>query len=169
MNTAMTEQKSDRLVLRADTAADLMTKNPVSLPHDATICEAAAFLIDREISAAPVIDDAGRPVGVLSHTDIVRHDRDPATVKVEPADYYCVADLFWPPAIRNLTHYRSRETALVRDIMTPTVLSVSPEDSALSVVAELLALKVHRVFVSDASGVLVGVISAFDVLRKLQH
>ena len=49
-----------------------MTKNPVSIRDDATIQSAAAFLIEKEISGAPVIDDAGRAVGVLSHTDIVR-------------------------------------------------------------------------------------------------
>jgi CBS-domain-containing membrane protein len=52
--------------------------------------------------------------------------------------------------------------------MTPTVLAVEPETPALEVVAEMLALKVHRLFVRDEDGVLVGVISALDVLRKMR-
>ena len=36
-----------------------------------------------------------------------------------------------------------------------------------SVVEQLLALNVHHLFVSDAAGVIVGVISPVDVLRKL--
>lgn len=169
----MSESKSSGtphyLVLHADTAADLMSRNPVSLNRNATVPEAASFLVDREISAAPVIDDAGRPVGVLSQTDIVRYERESDPSKPPNPDFYHVADLFWPPAIRKLMHVKKAEHTLVSDIMTPTVLKVSPEDTALAVVAELLALKVHRLFVVDASGVLVGVISTFDVLRKLQR
>lgn len=168
MTETIVQAAAERLTLRAATAAELMTKNPVSLPQDATIVEAAAFLIEKEISAAPVIDDAGRPVGVLSHTDLVRHDLDPAAGKVKPADFYHVADLFWPPAVRTLMHGQKSDDTRVKDIMTPTVLSVAPDDTALTVVAELLALKVHRLFVMDDVGVLVGVISTFDVLRKLR-
>jgi predicted transcriptional regulator len=47
------------LVLRAETAADLMTSNPLSIRVDATIREAVAFLVDKGISGAPVIDSAG--------------------------------------------------------------------------------------------------------------
>ena len=56
----------------ANTARGLMTDNPVSINEHATLQDAAAFLTTRNISAAPVINDAGRPVGVLSRTDIIR-------------------------------------------------------------------------------------------------
>jgi CBS domain-containing protein len=52
--------------------------------------------------------------------------------------------------------------------MTPVVFAVSPNDSASKVVAKMVDDKVHRLFVIDHGGVLVGVISALDVLRKLR-
>lgn len=55
----------------------------------------------------------------------------------------------------------------VRDIMTPLVVSVELNEPALEVVAKMLAFKLHRLFVIDG-GVLVGVVSTFDVLRKLR-
>src|SRR5690606_26266365 len=55
-------QAADPLTLSARTAADLMTPSPVSISQHATVKEAAAFLTTRGFSAAPVIDDAGRPV-----------------------------------------------------------------------------------------------------------
>ena len=64
------------LLLKARTAADLMTPNPVSLRETATAREAACFLTERGISAAPVINEAGAPVGVLSQTDLVVHARE---------------------------------------------------------------------------------------------
>src|ERR671938_539119 len=75
------------MVLGARTAADLMTPNPVSIRHSATVPEAAAFLAARGISAAPVIDETGRPVGVVSRTDIIRHHGQHAAQAAGAPDY----------------------------------------------------------------------------------
>jgi CBS domain-containing membrane protein len=139
----------ERLCLGAATAADLMGPNPVSLRADATLGEARAFLRGKGFSAAPVIDDAGRPVGVLSLTDFVVHEQESSA----PA----------PGRAGSRTG-----GLLVRDVMTPAVYSVAPETPAGKVVEHLLGLKVHHLFVVDPGGVLVGVISALDVLRHLR-
>lgn len=164
-------KKTRRLVLEAETAEDLMTPNPVSISETATIQEAAAFLTDREISAAPVIDEAGHPVGVLSRADIVRHDREVARYLPPSRDFYDKAELRTDAGEKLGSGFQVESTdhGLVRDIMTPTVISVAPTAPALQVVGEMLAFKVHRLFVVDQAGVLVGVISAFDVLRRLRE
>ena len=59
------------------------------------------------------------------------------------------------------------EREAIRDLMTPVVFSVSPTTPAHKVVEQLVDLKVHRLFVVDDDGVLVGVISALDILRRL--
>jgi hypothetical protein len=64
------------LTLRAETAADLLMPNPVSIPETALVQEAITLLTEKGFSAAPVIDEAGRPVGVLSRTDLLIHDRE---------------------------------------------------------------------------------------------
>jgi CBS domain-containing protein len=127
------------LTLEATTAEELMTANPVSISEHTAIIDAAAVLSNREFSALVVINDAGRPVGVVSRTDIVRREAKPTG------------------------------TTDVRDIMTPTVVSVRPHDAAWEVIAKMAAFKVHRLFVVDHTGVLVGVISAFDIVRKLRR
>jgi CBS domain-containing protein len=160
---------SARLVLHAETAQDLMTKNPMSIRHDVTIQSAAAFLIEKEISAAPVIDDAGHAVGVLSHTDIVRHDSEAAGKRLEESVYYRDVDLRCPPALRETTFGPKAKAVRVSDVMSPVVIEVFTQDPAVSVIAKLLALKIHRLFVVDQTKTLVGVISTFDVLRCLQR
>ena len=145
-----------RLVLQADTAGDMMTANPISLRADATIQEAVVLFTDRGISAAPVIDETGRPVGVVSKTDVIAHDREHV------------------PAAAGRQSFRSGiqsedvDRTEVRDIMTPALFSVPPETPAVKVVEQMLALNVHRLFVVDHDGVLLGVISTFDVLGKLR-
>jgi len=54
-------------------------------------------------------------------------------------------------------------------VMSPVVIQVSTDDPALTVIARLLALKIHRLFVLDKAETLVGVISTFDVLRCLHR
>src|SRR5262245_40198288 len=65
-----------RMFLSARTAADLMTENPVSIDHDATVREAVALFTAKGFNVAPVINDAGKPVGVLSSSDILVHDQE---------------------------------------------------------------------------------------------
>src|SRR5207302_6938674 len=88
MNASVTLEAAPLLRLRAETAADLMTANPVSVREDASLKEAIALLIDRGYSAAPVIDRAGRPVGVLSRTDVIVHDREHAEHLDPMPEYY---------------------------------------------------------------------------------
>jgi CBS domain-containing protein len=159
-----------RVILWAKTAADLMTANPVSISADAPIKEAAALFTDKGFSAAPVIDEAGRPLGVVSQADIVVHDR-------EKVEYLSDRE---PSYDRNLPTTRAGETlsrgfqienvdrTCVRDIMTPAVFSVAAHAPAAKVIDEMLALQVHRLFVIGKDGVLVGVISTVDILRRLR-
>jgi predicted transcriptional regulator len=129
-----------RLILDARTAADLMTPNPVSIGRQTPVRDTAAFLTARGISAAPVIDDAGRPVGVVSSTDILVRCQTMAAVE-----------------------------APVSAVMTPVVFCARADATAEEVVEKMLGLNVRRLFVVDADGVVVGVIAARDVLRKLRR
>lgn len=158
----------NRMFLQATNAAELMTPNPHSINEKATLKEAIAFLTDRGFSAAPVIDDAGRPIGVLSRADILVHDRE-ETRRAFPEFYYA-------PELRTDQGERLGEgfqveavdRTRVRDIMTPVVFSVHPNTPSARVVEHMLGLKVHRLFVVDEFGVLVGVISVIDILRHLK-
>src|SRR6516225_9052155 len=123
MTSTLNVKARPRLSLRAETAADLMTPNPVSVEADALVGEAIALLIDRGISAAPVIDDAGRPIGVLSRSDILVHDRECSGNGGANVDYYHRAELTTRsgeplPAGFQIENV---DQTLVRDLMTPAV------------------------------------------------
>lgn len=51
---------------------DIMNKNPVTIPENFTVEEAAERLLEHGISGAPVVDDAGNVVGVITRTDIFK-------------------------------------------------------------------------------------------------
>jgi CBS domain-containing protein len=157
------------LTLNVDTAADLMTPNPVSIRDAATVLEAISMLTTKGISAAPVIDNAGRPVGVLSQSDILVHDRNNVKHLKPYPEFYHRSELTLESGESLVEGFQveSPDSTQVREIMTPAVFSVTPDVSAKRVVQDMLSLKVHRLFVVDRTGVLVGVISALDVLRCL--
>jgi CBS-domain-containing membrane protein len=164
MVSQLEERAAAPLMLSVTTAVEMMTPNPVSIRDVATIKEALALLTDKGISAAPVIDKAGRPVGVLSRTDLLVHEREQVE-HVKPPETYEQEELARKvPA--GFQVERVDET-VVRDIMTPVVFSVAPDTPARSVINQLLGLNVHRLFVVDEAGVLIGVISSVDVLRLL--
>jgi CBS domain-containing protein len=156
------------LVLAAKSAADLMTKSPKTVRDDATLRAAASFLIAKEISAAPVVDSSGAIVGVISHTDIVRHESQTGSGSRQEAGFYNDITLRCPPALREIVHKIKTDVVRVRDVMSPVVIKVAARDPVMTVIAEFLALKIHRLFVVDDAEKLVGVISALDVMRHLK-
>src|SRR5437870_405496 len=91
MKTVQEQAPTGPLTLSARTAADLMTPNPLSLEELATVPEAITFLTDKGFSAAPVIDETGRPVGVVSRSDILVHDRE--MVRHAVPEYYAKSEL----------------------------------------------------------------------------
>jgi CBS domain-containing protein len=147
-----------------------MTPDPLSIRADATIREAVAFLTDKGFSAAPVIDGAGRPVGVLSRADIIVHDREKVEYLEPVPEYYDKGTVVAPTgeSLADGFQVEKADVERVGDIMTPVVFSVTPETPARRVVENMLALKVHRLFVVDKDGTLIGVISALDVLKHIR-
>jgi CBS domain-containing protein len=134
------------LTLSATTAADLMTPSPFSLREEATVAEALACLTDRCIGGVPVIDAAGRLVGVLAESDLIVHAHE------------C-----------NATAGPKSETrATVRDIMTPTVYTLETSAPATKVIEHMRALNIHRIFLVDPDGTMMGVVTALDLLRHLE-
>ncbi len=156
------------LSLRARTAADMMTPNPISIRAVTTVRDGIRFLADKGFSAAPVIDEAGRPVGVFSRADVLVHAREDAS-RGTAAEFYQRAELAAAPgdAGADGTPRPDIDTARVRDVMTPAVFAVPPDAPARRVVEDMVGLRVHRLFVISPEGVLVGVISALDVLKHL--
>jgi CBS domain-containing protein len=169
MNTLRMELFT-RLHLDADTAAELMMPNPVSIRDTATLKEAVALLTDKGYSAAPVINTGGRPVGVLSRSDILVHERERVEHLAPPPEFYDQQELTrgLHENVENGFRVENVGRTVVKDMMTPAVFSVWLDTPAAKVVSEMLALKVHRLFVVDDNNVLVGVISALDVLRHLR-
>jgi CBS domain-containing protein len=156
-----------QLSLQAETARDLMSDNLISLRKDAGVQDAITLMVDRGYTAAPVIDESGRPLGVITISDILVHNRE--FVRYLKADS-AIARGSNRSADRSAAAAGSEvvDPATVGEIMTPAIFTVMEDASAKVVVETLTSLNVHHLFVSDQQGILIGVISMGDILRKLK-
>jgi CBS domain-containing protein len=141
-------------------AADVMATNPKSLGREATVRDTAKFFRTHGIHTAPVIDEAGRPLGVVTRTDLLdywgrRRDRLAA-----------IADGETTLNSSNAGPDGAIVDLLVTDIMTPVVFCVPSDAPVARIIEKILALEVRCLFVTDEHGVLVGVVSVFDLLRS---
>ena len=122
--------------MSALTARDVMNTHVLTVRVDQTVRELAAFLIENQISGAPVVDGDGHLVGVVSLTDVAQNDAERPDV-VDERSSPALAVRGWeehmnPEDVRPL-HIES-DDLLVRDIMTPTVYTV-PEDTPVAKMA----------------------------------
>lgn len=136
-----------RLVLRAQVARDVMSSNPVSLEANARLPDALSLFVDRGFGAAPVIDAAGRAIGVLAKIDILNYQNS--------------------PLVQSGTLPEMLDRPRVSDLMSPVVYKVLPETPIWEVLEQIRSLKVHHLFVQDRHGVLLGVISTLDILERI--
>ena len=123
----------------------LMQGDVKTVHHDETVNDAVVTLTDSHVSALPVVDATGHMVGVISSTDIL-------TSEAEARDAIEREALF--------------EQMMVRDIMTPRPLTVSPEADVREAAQQMLYADIHRLFVVEGERV-VGVISTTDIMRAV--
>lgn len=149
------------------TVGELMTPHVYSLPGDATVKEASRFFLDHEISGAPVISESGRAIGVLTLRDLTAFlERHLEVEDTSDLLHQELRDLRREVGISDLYLERLHDLR-VEQIMTPRVLSVHDDLDVERAVRFMTNERVHRVFVTDDDGILIGVLSASDIMRSL--
>lgn len=147
------------------TAADVMQRSLVVLSPEASLLDAHRLFIEEEIHGAPVVDDEGMVIGVVSSTDLLR-----AVLEEHESAGFASNPLFretreFQPTIWTVPEDFQDRLAhrTVREVMTEGACTVEGTTRARAV-AELLERQcIHRVWVVT-EGRPVGVVSTFDLL-----
>jgi CBS domain-containing protein len=138
-----------------ETVRSVMTGQPVTVGRDAPFKEIAELLAARAISAVPVIDDDGVPVGVVSEADLLaraeHQDQDGA-----PS---------WLAGPRTRREWEKAQALRAAELMSPRPIVVGPDTPLPAAARELARAGVRRLLVVDGAGRLVGVLSRRDLLR----
>jgi len=149
--------------LKSLSVRNVMTSDVVTVSYSQTMSQAAAELRRRDVAWAPVVDEMGRCVGVLSATDFLRRDQEGgrrAPLDVGPSR---VEDTGGDQPISISVADEER----VSGYMSKSVQSVSPEVAVLMAARIMCAEHIHRLLVLDQEERPVGVVSTMDVVAAL--
>lgn len=147
----------------ATRVSEVMRKPVVQLPEYLTMFEAAKLFLGHGISGAPVVDDHGRCLGVLSAFDFVRWqciENDAECFPVGTETFSSRNDL----GTSFRTEHIDREC--VTAYMTRAAHTIL-EDATLTEASRMMTLMhVHRLPVLDRCGHPIGWISSLDLLAQ---
>ncbi|HTQ35074.1 MAG TPA: CBS domain-containing protein [Stellaceae bacterium] len=143
-------------------AADIMTRNPVSVTPQESIAEAARLMLQHRISGLPVTDDDGAVVGVVTEGDLLRR----AETGTERHRVRWLEFLLGPG--RLAADYVDAHARKVGEVMTGDPAVAAPHDDLADIVTTMEKRHVKRVPVVEGRK-LVGIVSRADLVRALVH
>jgi len=152
------------------TAKDIMNREVLTVNAELSLQGLTEFLLQKSISGAPVTSGDGKLIGVVSITDIIRHETllEKGVQFNSRHDFYfhTVENRFSHQDLASL-HLGDESLVTVQDIMTPTILEVSEKDTVQQVADTMLRNRIHRVIVTREKEP-IGIISTGDLLRVIR-
>ena len=119
-------------------AADVMVKDVITVNEKTLLKDVTKIFSKKHITGAPVVNEAGELVGVISKTDILRK-----TVSIGA----------WSPSSAG-------------QIMTKPVVTVTPDETLQRVCELMLERHIHRVVIAEGKKIS-GIITTMDILRVI--
>lgn len=156
--------------LIALTAHDLMNGSVVAIPRDMSMQAAARRLEQMHVSGAPVVDENGRCVGVLSSNDFVACCAANRTQcgkrRLEAHSGPCA----FPDCVGSewqMVNATEAVEGLVRDRMTLDPVTARPETSIARLAQMMVDAHVHRLIVVDEQRRPLGIVSTTDIVAAV--
>ena len=144
-------------------ASDLMTKNVLSVGPEAPTRAVAKLLLEKSISAVPVVDATGAAIGMVSEGDLVQREIKRRTPS---RDWWLEMLAEGEDLATEFLDYLRAGDRPVRELMTTPAVTVT-EDTPVQAIAETLHKHgIKRVPVLR-NGRVVGIVSRADLVRAL--
>ena len=141
-------------------ARDIMTTTVAKVAPDTAVPEIVDLLLQRRISAVPVVDAEDKVLGMVSEGDLMRR-HETGTERHRS---------WWLALFTNSADlagdYTKSHGMHARDIMTKPVLTIA-EDASLPEIAEMLESRRVKRLPVVRDGKMVGIVSRADLLRGL--
>lgn len=141
-------------------AADVMTVDLVTAGPKMTVREAATLMLDRGVSALPVLDENERLIGIISEGDLLRRTEIETEIK----------ESWWLSLFTSTQTLQERflksHGQQVGDVMTRDPITVAPDTSVAEVATILERNRIKRVPVIE-DGMVRGIVSRANLLHAL--
>lgn len=143
-------------------AGDIMTVGAVTVRPDATVEHAARIMIEHGISGLPVVDGAGKLVGIVTEGDLLHRPE----IGTEQSRSRWLE--MWMSTRELAQDYARQHGRRIEDVMTNDVVSVGP-DAELDEVADLLDRRGIKRLPVVRDGKVVGLISRANLVLALSR
>ncbi|MBI4635248.1 MAG: CBS domain-containing protein [Candidatus Rokubacteria bacterium] len=137
---------------------DVMTQDVITVSPETPIHKAARLMVDHGVSGLPVVDEQGQVVGIVSEGDLI--------VRQKTRERLPWWRFFLEDADQLAREYQKRAGTTVGEVMTRSVISVSPELPVESAATILDKNRIRRLPVV-AGGGLAGIVSRGDLIKAL--
>ena len=144
-------------------AQDIMSQDVVTVNTNTSIRDLAALLLARKISGAPVTDDSGKVIGVVTESDLIFQNKK---IHLPTAVAILDAFLFLERPEKLEKELKKIAGSKVGDICSHDLISVGPETSLEELATLMAEKKIHTLPVMDGDQ-LVGVIGKSDIIRTI--
>jgi CBS domain-containing protein len=145
-------------------AKDIMNPNVVTVADTMDLREAAKIFVEGRISGAPVIDELGNLVGVISQSDLVEYElATERELTVEAPFYRRPYDESLDPSRGFQIEELPADT--IKDVMTPYLITIKEDTPIREVAARMAECGIHRLIVVDEDQQIRGIVTSLDVLR----
>lgn len=146
-------------------ARDIMNRKVVSTPPEASRRAVAELLVRNGISALPVVDVNGAPIGMISEGDLMPRDESEREAR---RDWWLKALSEGEDLSPEFVQYLESQDRSARDMMVSPVITID-ENADVVEIAELLSAKrIKRVPVMS-NGRIVGIVSRADLVRAFAN
>lgn len=139
-----------------------MTRAVATASPEDSFKEVVGRMLARGVSSLPVVTADGRVIGIVSETDLIANEA------FEPHKRGALALVGQALSGHDAAFVRKASERRVRELMTPEVVSVQPDDTLHKVARTMLDCEVNHLPVVDG-GQLVGVISRQDLLSVFRR
>jgi CBS domain-containing protein len=141
-------------------ASDVMTAGAITIGPDADVQTAAKIMLEKGVSALPVVDGAGFLIGVISEGDLIR--RSESGTEEKSSWWLRLMSSNEQLAARFVKEHGKR----VADVMTPEVVTATPDTPLADIAAMLERNRIKRVPIVSGRKVL-GIVSRANLLQAL--
>lgn len=141
-------------------AYQIMTPRVVTVSADAPIADAAGLMLKKRISGLPVVDAAGKLVGIVSEGDFIR--RGEIGTRHRRSGWL---EFFVGPG-KLASEFVREEGRTVKDVMTPEPVTIS-EEATLEEIVQLMEQKGIKRLPVVSNQELVGIVTRANLLQAV--
>jgi CBS domain-containing protein len=132
--------------------------------------DAVTLLAEKNISGAPVVDNNGELVGILTEKDVLREVKEAADkVRMVFPSIHSMGIMFElsKGETEILEAFKEQSNVVVMDVMTKNVITCTPDTTVNEVASILVKRNINRLPVVDEDNHVVGIITRGDIVRSI--